>query len=77
MDDEIIDVSANRKACGPSTQRGSRLPAGGPASAQKLQADTTARMPLGFPPSCLYVAIADRAIGFEMPPDIPANELKK
>jgi hypothetical protein len=34
-------------------------------------------MPLGFPASCLYVAIADRAIGFEMPPDIPASDLKK
>jgi hypothetical protein len=33
--------------------------------------------PLGFPASCLYVAIADRAIGFEMPPDIPASDLKK
>jgi len=34
-------------------------------------------MTLGFQASCLYVAIADREIGFEMPPDIPASELKK
>jgi hypothetical protein len=32
---------------------------------------------LGFPRPYLYVAIADRAIGFEMPPDIPASDLKK
>jgi hypothetical protein len=35
------------------------------------------RLVLGFPPSSLYVATADRAIGFEMPPDIPASDLKK
>jgi hypothetical protein len=34
-------------------------------------------MLLGFVPPSLYIAIADREIGFEMPPDIPASELKK
>ncbi|MER9581000.1 hypothetical protein [Mesorhizobium sp. M0276] len=71
----MTDVSANRqgmrfvtvKTFSPKKQ----------ASAQELGADITAWMPLGFPASCLYVAIADRAIGFEMPPDIPASELKK
>ncbi|MCA0048501.1 hypothetical protein LB577_16370 [Mesorhizobium sp. B283B1A] len=73
MDDEIIDVSANRKACGPSTQGDQDfLP-----KDQHPPKSCGPRMPLGFRPSCLYVAIADRAIGFQMPPDIPANELKK
>jgi hypothetical protein len=35
------------------------------------------RLVLGFLPSSLYVAIVYRAIGFEMPPDIPASDLKK
>ncbi|MER9327311.1 hypothetical protein [Mesorhizobium sp. M0488] len=43
----------------------------------KAGPDITARNSLGFPASYLYVAIADRAIGFEMPPDIPVNDLKK
>jgi hypothetical protein len=34
-------------------------------------------MPLGFPRPYYYIAIANRAIGLEMPPDIPASELKK
>ncbi|MER9304466.1 hypothetical protein NKJ06_06555 [Mesorhizobium sp. M0293] len=71
----MTDVSANRQGMRFATVK--TFSPKKQASAQELGGRHHSLDALGFPASCLYVAIADRANGFEMPPDIPASELKK
>ncbi|TPN44260.1 hypothetical protein FJ976_26180 [Mesorhizobium sp. B1-1-9] len=74
MDDEIIDVSANRKACGPSTQGDQDFL---PKDQHPPKSCGPRNAPLAFHLLASMLRSQIAQLVFEMPPDIPANELKK